>query len=72
MVETNSFDLFTKSFVHKKTRSTTKICQRSIYRWKDEQRKHIVKITADDIAFIVEQIENAKNKKEIPSFLILS
>ncbi len=46
--------------------------QRSIYQWKDEERKRIIKMTADHIAYIAEQIENAKNEKEVPSFLIPS
>jgi len=43
------------------------ICENqcSTYQWKDERRKQIVKITANHIAFIAEQIENAKNEKEV-------
>jgi nicotinic acetylcholine receptor, invertebrate len=33
--------------------------------WKDEQRRHIARVTADHIAYIAEQIENAKNEKEV-------
>jgi hypothetical protein len=33
--------------------------------WKDNQRRHIARITADHIAYIAEQIENAKNEKEV-------
>jgi hypothetical protein len=39
--------------------------QRSTYQWKDEERKRLVKITADHIAYIAGQIENAKNEKEV-------
>jgi nicotinic acetylcholine receptor len=39
--------------------------QRLSYRWKDEQRKHIVKVTADHVAYIAEQIEHAKDEKEV-------
>ncbi len=35
------------------------------YQWKNKQQKHIIKITADHIAFIAEQIENAKKEKEV-------
>jgi hypothetical protein len=37
----------------------------STYQWKDERRRQIVKITSDHIAFITEQIENAKNEKQV-------
>lgn len=33
--------------------------------WKDAQRRHIATLTADHIAYIAEQIENAKNEKEV-------
>ncbi|CAF1126145.1 unnamed protein product [Adineta steineri] len=33
--------------------------------WKDEQRRSIARKTADHIAYIAEQIENAQNEKEI-------
>ncbi len=33
--------------------------------WKDDQRRHIARLTADHIAYIAEQIENAKNEKEV-------
>ncbi len=39
--------------------------QRLSYRWKDEQRKQIIKVTADHIAYIAEQIEHAKDEKEV-------
>ncbi len=39
--------------------------QYSTYQWKDERRRQIVKITSDHIAFITEQIENAKNEKQV-------
>lgn len=35
------------------------------YPWKDHQRRHIARVTADHISYIAEQIENAKNEKEI-------
>jgi hypothetical protein len=35
------------------------------YEGKDEQRRYLVKIAADHIAYIAEQIEHAKNKKEV-------
>ena len=37
------------------------------YPWKDQQRRHIARVTADHIAYIAEQIENAKNEKEVCS-----
>jgi hypothetical protein len=33
--------------------------------WKDNQRKHIARLTADHIAYIAKQIEHAKNEKEV-------
>jgi hypothetical protein len=33
--------------------------------WKDDQRRYIARITADHIAYIAEQIEHAKNVKEV-------
>ncbi len=33
--------------------------------WKDDQRRYISRLTADHIAYIAEQIENAKNEKEV-------
>lgn len=33
--------------------------------WKDQQRREIARVTADHIAYIAEQIENAKNEKEV-------
>jgi hypothetical protein len=39
------------------------------YPWKDEQRRHLARITADHIAYIAEQIENAKNEKEVNTYL---
>ncbi len=33
--------------------------------WKDNQRKHIARLTADHIAYIAEQIEHRKNEKEV-------
>jgi len=33
--------------------------------WKDDQRRNIARLTADHIAYIAEQIENAKNEKEV-------
>jgi hypothetical protein len=33
--------------------------------WKDNQRRHIARLTANHIAYIAEQIENAKNEKEV-------
>ncbi|CAF0748630.1 unnamed protein product [Rotaria sordida] len=35
------------------------------YRWKDEQRRRILKMTADHVAYIAKQIENAQIEKEI-------
>ncbi|CAF4012444.1 unnamed protein product [Adineta steineri] len=36
-----------------------------LYQFKDKQRKHLVKIISNHIAYIVRQIENEKNEKEI-------
>ncbi len=33
--------------------------------WKDDQRRHIARMTANHIAYIAEQIENTKNEKEV-------
>ncbi|CAF1445431.1 unnamed protein product [Adineta steineri] len=39
--------------------------QRLLYKFKDKQRKQLVKITSNHIAYILQQIENEKNEKEI-------
>ncbi|CAF4317317.1 unnamed protein product [Rotaria socialis] len=39
--------------------------QRSTFPWKNDQRRQIARITADHIAYIAEQIENAQTEKEI-------
>ena len=33
--------------------------------WKDQQRRHVARLTADHIAYIAEQIEHAKIEKEV-------
>ncbi|CAF0790530.1 unnamed protein product [Rotaria sp. Silwood1] len=35
------------------------------YQWKDEQRRRVLKMTADHVAYIAKQIENAQIEKEI-------
>ena len=53
-------------YVYVKSKSFQIIDNQSLtFPWKDNQRKHIAKITADHIAYIAEQIENAKNEKEV-------
>lgn len=55
-----------RRFVYVKTNSSDNDEQRSLtFPWKDEQRRHIARITADHIAYIAEQIEHAKNEKEV-------
>lgn len=37
----------------------------SNFEWKNDRRRQIAKMTADHIAYIAEQIENAQNEKEV-------
>ena len=53
-----------KVYMQKKS-SLTQENQGLRYEGKDEQRKYLVKIAADHIAYIAEQIERAKNEKEV-------
>ncbi|CAF1203807.1 unnamed protein product [Rotaria sp. Silwood1] len=53
-------------YVYVKSNSSENIDnQSSTFPWKNDQRRHIARITADHIAYIAEQIENAQNEKEI-------
>ena len=53
-------------YVYVKSKSFDSTDPQSLtFPWKDEQRRHIARVTADHIAYIAEQIENAKNEKEV-------
>jgi hypothetical protein len=53
-------------YVYVKSKSFDSTDRQSLtFPWKDEQRRHIARVTADHIAYIAEQIENAKNEKEV-------
>ncbi|CAF2512317.1 unnamed protein product [Rotaria sp. Silwood2] len=53
-------------YVYVKSKSSEDIDNQSTtFPWKNDQRRHIARITADHIAYIAEQIENAQNEKEI-------
>ena len=59
-------------YVYVKSKPYQAIDNQSLtFPWKDNQRRHIARVTADHIAYIAEQIENAKNEKEVSLYLLI-
>lgn len=55
-----------QKYVYVKSSSTDATTNQSLtFPWKDERRRSIARRTADHIAYIAQQIENAKKEKEV-------